>query len=153
VIKFTDLLNGLKKVLHDNFVGHTVYTEPIIEGQKRPSFSINLMPLSSNDFNDYYKEQKALVDISYYSSEGADLQSNLSNLTMINLQETAFNGGLTVLDRVFRLEGLSFNIVERVLHSTFTIIWYNVNEATQTYLDEHENMQEVTISSVNVSND
>jgi len=144
VVKFSDLLNGLKKVLHDNFIGHTIYTEPIIEGQKRPSFMIQLMPLTSTNFNDYYREQKVLIDISYFSNEPADLQSNLKNFEMANLLENAFDGGIKVLDRILNLQELDFNIVERVLHSTFNLLWYNENVATQAYLDEHKIAQNVT---------
>ena len=133
----------MKKTLSTNFVGHAIYSEPVIEGMTRPSFSIQLMPLTSTNFNDYYREQKVLIDISYYSDEPADLQSNSKNFEMANLLENAFNGGIKVLDRILNLQELDFNIVERVLHSTFTVLWYNENIVTQAYLDEHKVAQNV----------
>jgi len=144
VVKFSDLLNGLKKVLSTNFVGHTIYSEAVIEGMARPSFFIQLMPLTSTQFNDYYREQKVLIDISYYSDEPADLQSNLKNFTMANLIENALNGNIKVLDRNLNVQELEFETVDRVLHSTFNLLWYNENIVTQAYLDEHEVAQNVT---------
>jgi len=134
----------MKKVLSTNFAGHAIYSEAVIENMARPSFFIQLMPLNSTQFNEYYREQKVLIDISYFSDEPADLQSNLKNFEMANLLENALNNGIKVLDRVLNLQELDFNIVERVLHSTFTVLWYNENVVTQAYLDEHKIAQNVT---------
>jgi len=152
LVGFVDVLNGLKKVLSTNFVGHAIYSEPIAEGMTRPAFFIQLLPVLSSNFNDYYREQRALIDISYFSDEPPDLQSNVKNFTMANLLENALNNGIKVLDRNLNVQDLEFETVDRVLHSTINLLWYNENVATQAYLDSHENMQDVTISQTEESN-
>lgn len=145
MVKFSDLLNGLKTILFNNFTGHTIYSEEIKQGMKRPSFFIQLMPLVSHNFNEYYREQRALVDISYYSDEKPDLQSNFKNFEMANNLESVLNTDIKVLDRNLNLKELEFETVERVLHSTFTLIWYNENEVTQAYLNQFQVMQHFTV--------
>ena len=146
MVKFSDLLNGLKTILFNNFSGHRIYSEAIAQDLKRPSFFIQLMPLSSKNFNEYYREQRALVDISYYSDEAPDLQSNFKNFEMANAMQSVLNTDIKVLDRNLNLQELEFETVDRVLHSTFTLIWYNENEVTQAYLNQFQVMQHFTIS-------
>jgi len=146
MVKFSDLLNGLTKILFTNFAGHKIYSEEIVQGMKRPSFFIQLMPLSSLNFNEYYREQRALVDISYFSDEAPDLQSNLKNFEMANAMQSVLNTDIKVLDRNLNLQELEFETVDRVLHSTFTLIWYNENEVTQAYLNQFQVMEHFTIS-------
>lgn len=109
---------------------------------QRPSFQIQLMPLVSRNFNEYYREQRALIDISYYSDEKPDLQSNFKNFAMANSLENVLNTDIKVLDRNLDLQELEFETVDRVLHSTFNLIWYNENEVTQAYLNQFQIMQE-----------
>ena len=146
MVGFNDLLNGLKKILSSNFTGHAIYSEEIKQGMKRPSFFIQVMPLSSLNFNEYYREQRALVDISYFSDEPADLQSNSKNFAMTNNLEAVLNTDIKVLDRNFNLQELEFETVDRVLHSTFNLLWYNENEVTQAYLNQFQIMQTFTVS-------
>lgn len=146
MIKFNDLVNGLSKILKTNFPTYKIYTEEIKEGLKRPAFHILTMPLTSNNFNQYYREQQCLIDISYFSDEKSDLQSNIMNLEMSNKLQTVLNTELKVLDRDLNIQELQFETVERVLHTTFTLIWYNENEVTKAYLDSHVIMEHFTIT-------
>jgi len=145
LVKFNDLLNGLKTILFNAFSGHAIYSEEITQGMKRPSFHINLKPLSSINFNDYYRQQRALIDISYFSDEAADLQSNLKNFAMANNLESVLNTDIKVLDRNLNLQELEFETVDRVLHSTFTLLWYNENEVTQAFLNQFNIVQEIVV--------
>lgn len=148
MIKFNDLKNGLTKILSSNFAGHTVYTEEIKQGIKRPAFHINIIPLTSNNFNVYYREQQAMVDIAYFSDEKPDLQSNMKNFEMANALETALNTDIKVLDRNLNLQELEFDTVDRVLHTTFTLMWYNENEVTKAFIESHQVMERFTIDIV-----
>ena len=145
MVKFNDLLNGLKTILFNNFTGHAIYSEEITQGMKRPSFFIQLMPLSSLNFNDYYRQQRALIDISYFSDEAADLQSNFKNFEMANNLEAVLNTDIKVLDRNLNLQELEFETVDRILHSTFTLLWYNENEVTKAYLNQFNIVQEIVV--------
>lgn len=145
MIKFNDLLNGLKKILSDNFKDHKVYSEKIIQKINRPAFHINLMPLVSNNFNIYYREQRAMVDISYFSDEPPDLQSSVKNFDMANILQSVLNTDIKVLDRNLNLQGLEFEIIDRVLHTTFELMWYNENEVTQAYLNQFQIMEHFTV--------
>jgi len=145
LVKFNDLLNGLKTILFNNFTGHAIYSEEITQGMKRPSFFIQLMPLSSLNFNDYYRQQRALIDISYFSDEAADLQSNFKNFEMANNLEAVLNTDIKVLDRNLNLQELEFETVDRILHSTFTLLWYNENEVTKAYLNQFNIVQEIVV--------
>jgi len=152
LVKFSDLLNGLKTILFNNFTGHRIYSEAIAQDLKRPSFFIQLFPLSSKNFNEYYREQRALIDISYYSDEGPDLQSNFKNFEMANAMQSVLNTDIKVLDRNLNMQELEFETVDRVLHSTFSLSWYNENEVTQAYLNQFQVMQEFELSINEVTN-
>lgn len=147
MIKYTDLVNGLVKILSTNFPTYNVYKEPIIQNIKRPAFHINVLPIASNNFNEYYREQTCLVDITYFSDEQADLQSHLKNLEMTNSLQTVLNTDIKVLDRNINLQELDFTWDdERVLHTQFNLMWYNENEVTKAYLDSHVVMEHFEIT-------
>lgn len=145
-IKFNDLLNGLKKILKTNFPEYKIYTEEVIQNLTRPCFHINLMPLTSNNFNKYYREQKALVDISYFSDEKKDLQTNYKNFDMMNKLQNVINTDIKVLDRNINMQELEFDTIDKVLHTMFNLSWYNENEVTQSYINQFKIMQEVHIN-------
>lgn len=143
MIKFSDIVRHLSKLLKGSFPTYNIYTEEIIENVKRPAFHINLMPESSSNFNIYYREQACMVDISYFSDEKPDLQSRLKNMDMCNTLQGILNTNLSVLDRKLIINNLTFDIVDRVLHTTFTLLWYNENEVTQAYINQHKIISEV----------
>lgn len=145
MIKFNDLVNGLQNILESNFVGYKVYFEEIKQHMQRPAFHINVIPLASNNFNMYYREQQCLIDIAYFSNEKPDLQSNTSNLEIANRLQSVLNMDIKVLDRNINLQELQFETIDRVLHTTFTLMWYNENEVTQAYLNQFTIMQHFTI--------
>ena len=146
MVKFSDLVNGISKILKTNFANCNIYVEPITQNIKRPAFHINAIPLATDNFNEYYREQQCLVDITYFSKEQADLQSHLKNLDMANTLQTVLNTDIKVLDRNINLQGLEYNWDDaRLLHTTFTLMWYNENEVTEAYLNSHELMEHFTI--------
>ena len=119
MVKYLDMVRAIAKLLKTSFPTYNIYTEEIKQGMKRPAFHINLMPQSSVNFNRYYREQRILVDVSYFSEEDPDLQSSQKNLDMANILQNVFNLGIPALDNVVFLGGLTFNVVDRVLHTTF----------------------------------
>lgn len=144
---FNDLTNGLAKILKNSFPTYKIYSEEIRQGIKRPALHINVMPLASNNFNKYYREQRALVDISFFSDESPDLQSNLSNLTIANVMQNALNTELKILDRSINLQELEYEAVDGIFHTTFNLMWYNRNEVTEAYLAQFPKVQKVIINS------
>ena len=144
---FNDLTNGLAKILKNSFPDYKIYTEEIRQGIKRPALFINVMPLASNNFNKYYREQRALVDISFFSDESPDLQSNVSNLTIANSIQNALNTELKILDRSINLQELEYETVDKVFHTTFNLLWYNRNEVTEAYLAQFPKVEKVTVNS------
>lgn len=143
IANFIDVLNGISKTLKDSFKNHEIYVEEIRENMVRPSFFIALIPESSFNFNKYYRQQNILVDISYFSESDPDLQSNIENLSMANEIQNVLNTGIKVLDREINLQELQFDVIDRVLHATFNLMWYNVNEITQAELDKYKLMQDI----------
>jgi len=145
-IKFNDLVNGISKILKTNFPTHKIYTEEIIQKLERPCFHINTKPLKSNNFNKYFREQRVLVDISYFSDEKKDLQTNGNNFNMMNNLETVINTDIKVLDRNLNVQELEFDTIDKVMHAMFNLTWYNENEVTQTYINQFQIMQYVHIN-------
>lgn len=145
MIKFNELLSGITRILKDNFRDHTIYKEEIKQDMTRPAFHVNMMPLSSTNFNKYYREQRVLIDISYFSDDMPDLQKRTANFDMMNKLQSVLNTDIKVLDRNINLQELEFDTVDRVLHTTFNLMWYNENEVTQAYLDQFQIMQHFTV--------
>lgn len=112
----------------------------------RPAIFVNVMPISSNNFNAYYREQRALVDLSFFSDTAPDLASNAQNLEIANTIQNVLNTELKILDRSINLQELEFDTVDRIFHTTFNLMWYNNNEVTETYLGQFPNVQEIHIS-------
>lgn len=146
IVTFNDIVNGLKLILSTNFIDYNIYFEEIKQEMARPAFHINMMPLTSNNFNQYYREQRCLVDISYFSEESTDLQSNFKNLEMSNKIQSVLNTDIKVLDRNLNLQELEFETVDRILHTTFNLMWYNENEVTQAYLNQFQLMEHFTVT-------
>lgn len=146
MVKFSDLVRGLSTIFKNNFPTYNIYAEPITQNIKRPAFHINAIPIASNNFNEYYREQNCLVDITYFSDEQADLQSHLKNLDMSNTIQTVLNTDIKVLDRNINLQNLEYNWDDaRLLHTTFELMWYNENEVTEAYLNSHQVMEHFEI--------
>lgn len=145
MVKFEDLSNGICKILKTSFPTHKIYTEEIKQGMQRPSFFVSIIPLASDNFNTYYREQRAMVDISYFSEEKSDLQSNKKNFEMAHKLQSVLNTDLKILDRNLNLQELEYETVERVLHTTFNLMWYNENEVTKTYFDTFQLMEHFTV--------
>lgn len=146
MLKFNDVVNGLCEILSSNFITYNIYTEEIIQELIRPAFHINVIPITSNNFNEYYREQQCIVDISYFSDEDTDLQSNAKNLEMSNNLQSVLNTDLKILDRNLHLQELQFDTIDKVLHTILTLMWYNENEVTQAYLDQFQIMQHFEIN-------
>ncbi len=140
-VKFNDLVNGLSKILKTNFPNYKIYADEIIQGFQRPAFHINLQPLSSNNFNQYYREQNVLIDITYFSDSAKDLQLQKDNFEMANNLENVLNTDLKVLDRNLNIQELEFDVVDKILHTTINLMWYNENEVTKAYLNQFQIMQ------------
>lgn len=142
-IKYNDIVNHLKKLLKTNFPTYKIYSDEIKENMIRPAFHINLMPETSINFNVFYREQNVLIDISYFSDDLPDMQSKTKNLDMANTLQNIFNTDIKIYDNYINVSELDFDIVDRVLHTTFNLMWYNNNEITQADLDKLEDMHTV----------
>lgn len=144
-VKYNDLASGISKILKTALPTYKMYTEPITQNLVRPAFFINVIPVSCLNQNIYFREQRALIDISYFSDELPDLQSNKKNNAMANSLENILNCDLKILDRNLNLSEIEFNTEDRVLHATFSLMWYNENEVTEAYLAGFQIMQKVYI--------
>lgn len=145
-IKFKDLINALSKVLSTNFKDYSIYIEDVEQNMKVPAFHINVLPVSSSNFNIYYREQLVLVDITFFSSKWLSKRVKKENLEMANKLQEVLNTDLQVLDRRLNIKKVEQNIVENVLHTTFELVWYNINEVTQAYIESLDIMQVVYIN-------
>lgn len=146
MITFNDIPNAISATLTKAFPTHTKYFEEITQKIHRPAFHINVMPESSVNFNKYYREQNLLVDITYFSDEQPALQSKTDNFDMINKLQNVLNMSLEVKDRKLNIQQLNFDIIDRLLHATFNLMWYNENEVTEAYLNTLSIIKEVIIN-------
>jgi hypothetical protein len=144
-LSYNDIGEGISKILKAAFPTYKMFFEPVTSGMQRPSFFINTIPVSCLNQNIYFREQRALIDINYFSDELPDLQSNKKNNAMANSLENILNCDLKILDRNLNLSEIEFNTQDRVLHATFTLMWYNENEVTEAYLAGFQIMQKVYI--------
>ena len=134
-VKFNDVSNAICKLLKTNFPTHSIYTEEVIQKLKRPSFHISVIPINSTMDNVFYNQQNVLIDISYFSDEKPDLQSVDSNNEMANTLQKTLNTGFQVKDRFLKIDQLTFETIDRVLHTNFSLLWYNINRVTLEYLE------------------
>lgn len=145
-IKFNDISDALCKLLKTNFPTYSIYTEEVIQKLKRPSFHISVMPIGSTMDNVFYNQENLLIDIAYFSDEKPDLQSVNANNEMSNKLKEVLNLGFQVKDRFLKIGQLNFETVDRVLHTNFTLLWYNINRVTLEYLEQFDIMQKFDIS-------
>lgn len=145
-VTYNDVVNHVKLVLSKSFTDYSIYSEEVKEGMKRPAFHINLLPEMSINFNKYYREQNVLVDVAYFSDEEEDLQSKEKNLDMASKLQNVFNMDLKVLDRFLNIQNLTYDIVDRVLHTTFNLSWFNENEVTENYLKQFNIIKQVNFA-------
>lgn len=136
MVTFNDVVNHIIKLLKSKFPTYKIYSDEIIENMTRPAFHVNLLPEQSINFNSYYRNQNCLVDISFFSNEEMDLQSKEKNLDMLHQLENVFNMEIFVKDRYLNINDLTCDIVDKVLHTTFNLMWYNENEVTLDYLNQ-----------------
>ena len=141
MITYNDVVNYISKLLSTKFVNYEIYTDEIIEDMKRPAFHINLLPEQSINFNSYYREENCMIDISYFSDESVDLQSKEINFNMLHQLQNIFNMNILVKDRNLNIENLTFDIIDKILHITFNLMWYNENMVTLDYLSQFEIMK------------
>lgn len=116
MITLLDIQKSISRKLNNKFSDHYIYTEEIKQGKKLPSFFINIMPISTDNFVTY-KDKLINIDIMYFSKD----ETNSENLDMINLLEDLFNMTLKVEDREITISSLSFKIVDNVLHCIFSL--------------------------------
>ena len=145
-IEFIDIINAITKTLSDRFPDNQIYIDEIEENMITPCFQINLMPLTIVNENNLYRQQNVLIDISYITDTNAQLSNKNKCLEMSNKLQNVLNEGISVLDNFIDIQELEFDIVDKILHTTFYLMWYNNNEVTENELDKYKIMQEFTIN-------
>lgn len=146
MVKYNDVSNALCKLLKTKFPTFNIYTEEIVQSLKRPCFHVAVIPVTSTTYSVHYNEENVIIDIAYFSDEKPDLQSEWANNDMANTLRKVLNDGFQVLDRYLKIEQLNFDIVDKVLHTSFNLMWYNINEVTLEYLESFDIMQRFNVS-------
>lgn len=151
MITLMDIQKAISRKLDSKFTTHYIYVEEVKEGLKRPSFFINIMPVSTDNFITY-KEKLANIDIMYFSKN----ETNNENLEMINLLESLFNTPLKIQDREITIRSLNFKVIDNILHCNFSLDFNNSNlveiktKVGFAYLPEHEISEELGYTKDNI---
>ena len=116
MITLLDIQKAISRKLDSKFSDYRIYTEEVKKDLKRPSFFINIMPISTDNYV-AYKDKLVNIDIMYLSEN----ETNEENLNMINLLEDLFNMTLNVNDREFTIKSLNFKVIDNILHCIFSL--------------------------------
>ncbi len=116
MITLLDMQKAIGRKLNSKFSNYYIYTEEVKQGLKRPSFFINIMPISTDNFITY-KEKLINIDIMCFSEN----ETNEENLNMINMLESLFNMFLEINDKVITIESLNFKIIDNILHCVYSL--------------------------------
>lgn len=153
MITLLDIQKAIGKKLDSKFNTHYIYTEQVKQGLKRPSFFVNIMPISTNNYV-AYKDKLINVDIMYFSKN----ETSTENLEMINLLEDLFKMLLTIQDRKITIESLNFKVVDNILHCIFSLDFKDAENLIaintpvgQVYLPEHEINEELGYTQDNIT--
>lgn len=111
-----DIQKAISKKLNSKYNNYYIYVEEVKQGLKRPSFFINIMPISTDNFV-AYQDKLINIDIMYFSKN----ETNAENLDMINLLEDLFKMTLEINDRVITIKSLNFKVVDDILHCSFSL--------------------------------
>lgn len=153
MITLLDIQKSISRKLDSKFSDYYIYTEEVKDGLKRPSFFINIMPISTKNFI-ANKEKLINIDIMYFSEN----ETNEEKLNMINMLEDLLNITLEIKDRVITIESLDFKVVNDILHCIFNLDFTDSGDlivintpSGPVYLPEHEINEELGYTKDNVT--
>jgi len=122
MITLVDIKKSVNDVLA--ITGMKTYGSEIKEGYKRPSFFVQIIPVTSDTFKKETSENSLIVEMVYYSANKTDLE----NLQMYDILRKNFGSSLkigirNILIRKFRAE--TIDDIDNIYSIKFNLNFYD----------------------------
>lgn len=141
-MKLTDIKKAINDTLKSNFPTVKVSSPDVEEGFKKPSFFVEILPITRGKEGKYHYSRSVTVVIQYFSEN----ETELENIKMQDQLEEVFGQVLKINDRVITIHNIESEINDKVLHFQFDISYLDSLEEDKVYgYEEAEFMQELIL--------
>lgn len=112
MIKLTEIRESLLKKLSTELEGFKEFQDEEDPNFFKPSFVIEVIPVSSNHLGRCFEAKKSIINIKYFSKNG----TNSEIIEMTDKLNEVFKNGLYIKDHHFSMEKKDFSIEKKVLN-------------------------------------
>lgn len=141
-MKLVDIKKAIKRMINAEFPNIKIFSPDVKEGFKKPSFYIQLLPISRERLSKYHFNRKVSVVIYYHS----DKHEELELLDIEEKLEEIFSNVIRINDRTITIEDSESNIDNNVLHFEFDISYIGSLAEDKVHgYEEAELMQELIL--------
>lgn len=140
-MRLVDIKKAIKRMINAELPDIKIFSPDVKEGFKKPSFFIQLFPISREKLSKYHFSRKLAVSITYHSETNKELEF----LHIEEQLEKIFADVVTINDRTITVEEIESNVENNVLHFEFDINYIDSLAEDQVYGYEEADVMEELI--------